>query len=166
MAIAGPETPEEEMMEIRVAFPGEARVEAHIDHHCVMTDQSVQEGGGDAAPNPFALFLASLATCAGHYVLKFCRGRGIATEGLALTQRVEVDPMAKRVAKVSIEIHTPPGFPEKYREAVIRAAEQCTVKRALFDPPEVEVTVAPALAGACGDPEGAPGRGPRGVYPA
>lgn len=131
-------------MEIRVVFPGGARVEAHIDHHCVTTDQSVQEGGGDAAPNPFALFLASLATCAGHYVLKFCRSRGISTEGLTLTQRLEVDPMARRIAKVSIEIHTPPGFPEKYREAVVRAADQCAVRKTLLEPPEVAVSLHPA----------------------
>jgi hypothetical protein len=33
----------------------------------------------------------------------------------------------------------PPAFPEKYREPVRRAAESCSVKKAIFDPPEFVV---------------------------
>ena len=31
----------------------------------------------------------------------------------------------------------PAGFPEKYRDAILRSAGQCAVKRVLDDPPEV-----------------------------
>lgn len=128
-------------MEMRIVFPGGSRVEAHFGDHAVLTDQPVREGGEDTAPSPFVLFLASLGTCAGYFVLKFCKSRDIPTEGLALTQSLEVDPLSHRIAKVAIRIHTPPGFPEKYREAVIRAADQCAVKRTLLEPPEIEVTL-------------------------
>ena len=131
-------------MEIRVEFPGGSRVEARFGSHAVLTDQPARDGGEDSAPSPFALFLTSLATCAGYFVLKFCKSRDIPTEGLSLTQSLEIDPLSHRIAKVAIRIHTPPGFPDKYREAVVRAADQCAVKRTLSDPPEIEVTSAPA----------------------
>jgi putative redox protein len=72
-------------MEMRVEFTGGTRVEARFGKHAVTTDQPLKDGGEDSAPSPFALFLASLATCAGYFVLKFCQSRGISTEGMYLT---------------------------------------------------------------------------------
>ena len=131
-------------MEMRIEFAGGSLVEAHFGDHTVRTDQPVKDGGEDSFPSPFALFLASLGTCAGYFVLKFCQSRGIPTEGIYLTQQIEADPMTHGLAAVRIELHVPPGFPEKYREAVLRAADQCAVRRTLLDPPEIEVTLQPA----------------------
>ena len=126
-------------MEIKIGFPGGLKVDASIGKHTVTTDQPDSDGGTGSAPSPFVLFLASLGTCAGFYVLRFCQQRGIPTDGLYLTQKMELDPSTHSIMKVSIVVHLPPGFPEKYREAVIRAADQCAVKRTIAYPPEIEV---------------------------
>jgi putative redox protein len=126
-------------MEITVTFPGGARVDAQFGRHVVRTDQPVRSGGEDSAPAPFAVFLASIATCAGVYVLGFCQQRGLPTEGIKLVQRLEVDRVTGLVAKVGIDIQVPPGFPEKYHEALVRAASQCTVKKHLEHPPAFDV---------------------------
>lgn len=127
-------------MELSITFPGGARVDAAFGPHVVKTDQPAKSGGEDSAPTPFAMFLASLGTCAGIYVLGFCRQRGLPTEGLRIVQRTEADPATGLVANVSIEIHVPAGFPEKYRDALIRSAEQCTVKKHLEHPPRIVTT--------------------------
>jgi putative redox protein len=127
-------------MEMMIDFPGGARVDAHFGPYTLRTDQPPQGGGEGSAPTPFATFLASIGTCAGIYVLGFCRQRGISPEGIQLTQRMEVDPMNGMVGKILIEIHLPPSFPEKYKEAVIRTAAQCAVKKHFEQPPAVEVT--------------------------
>lgn len=72
------------MNDIHLTFPGGKRVEATIGRHHIVTDQSAAHGGDDSAPEPFELFLASLATCAGLYVSSFCQTRGIPTEWLEL----------------------------------------------------------------------------------
>jgi ribosomal protein S12 methylthiotransferase accessory factor len=131
-------------MSMTITFPGGAAVDAHFKGFTVHTDQRVEYGGRGAAPEPFDLFLASLGTCAGLFALRFCQQRGIATEGLGVTLAVERDPEAKRLAAVRLEIQLPPGFPEKYREAIARAADQCTVKRHILEPPIFEVTAVPA----------------------
>jgi hypothetical protein len=46
------------------------------------------------------------------------------------------------VGEVLIDIALPGGFPEKYREAVVRAVNQCTVKRHLAQPPTITVRTA------------------------
>lgn len=133
-----------EKMEIVVDFSGGARVDAHFGPFVVATDQPAANGGENSAPSPFELFLASLATCAGFYVLGFCRARGIAMEGIKLIQKLELDPATKMTRKVMLEIRLPAGFPQQYAAAVIRAAESCLVKKHLESPPAFEVVTSTA----------------------
>jgi putative redox protein len=127
-------------MEMVIDFPGGARVDAHFGPYTVMTDQPFQGGGEGSAPTPFATFLASLGTCAGIYVLGFCRQRGISTEGIRLTQRLELNRMNGMVDQIVLDIQLPPEFPEKYKKAVIRSAEQCAVKKHFENPPQFAIS--------------------------
>jgi ribosomal protein S12 methylthiotransferase accessory factor len=122
-----------------ITFPGGARVDAQVGPYTIRTDQPPQSGGEGSAPAPFALFLASIGTCAGIYVLGFCRQRGLTTDGIEITQRAEPDPRTGMIAVVRLDIQVPADFPEKYHEALIRAANQCAVKKHLETPPMFEV---------------------------
>jgi len=125
-------------MEIR--FPGGVQVEAEQAGYRILTDQPVSQGGFGKAPSPFDLFLASIGTCAGFYALRFCQQRDLDTAGLALSVAPERE--GKHVARVRIEVALPPTFPEKYREALLRAIDQCSVKRHLAEPPRFDVVIA------------------------
>jgi len=127
-------------MEMIIDFPGGKRVDAHFGPYTVPTDQPPQAGGAGSAPTPFATFLASIGTCAGIYVLGFCQQRGIPTDGIKIIQRMEVDRATGMTTKVYLDIQLPPDFPEKYKDAVIRSADQCAVKKHLAHPPEFEIT--------------------------
>lgn len=129
---------------MKIEFPGGMRVEAMHDGFRIRTDQPEKAGGDGTAPSPFDLFLASIGTCAGFYVLRFFQQRDLDTSGLALSMTPEWDRDRKLMTRIRIEITLPPAFPEKYREAVIRAVDQCTVKRHLVEPPGFEVVTAPA----------------------
>jgi len=129
-------------MEMVIDFPGGARVEAHFGPYTVMTDQPAAGGGQGAAPTPFALFLASLGTCAGIYVLGFCKQRGLPTDGIRIVQRMFNDPSSGMVGKVELEIQVPASFPEKYLPAMIRAADLCAVKRHMQQPPAFDIHTA------------------------
>ena len=128
---------------IKITLDGGRKVTAHLnDGRQVTTDQPVDEGGTDTAPTPFDIFLAALATCAGVYVTDFCNHRNIPTDTITLTQSAEftMDDKGKHVlAAVSLQIHLPDDFPEKDREAVVRVAEHCAVKRAILHPPQFSV---------------------------
>ena len=127
-------------MEMVISFPGGARVDARFGPYTVRTDQPPGGGGEGSAPTPFAMFLASIGTCAGIYVLGFCRQRGLSTEGLRIVQRPGTDQTSGMVTRISLEIHVPPGFPEKYLPALIRSAEQCAVKKHMEAPPQFAIT--------------------------
>jgi ribosomal protein S12 methylthiotransferase accessory factor len=127
-------------MEMLIDFPGGDRVDAHFGPFTVQTDQPAA-GGQASAPTPFSLFLASLGTCAGIYVLGFCRQRNLPTEGLRIQERIHRNPATGMVEKVDLEIQVSAEFPEKYRPALIRAAELCAVKKHLEAPPRFDVSV-------------------------
>src|SRR4030042_752148 len=127
------------MSTMTVTFPGGKRVDAEYNGFTIKTDQSPKGGGEGSAPQPFDLFLASIATCAGIYVKGYCDSRGLATEGLSLAMQIEREPEKHRVARIVIEIKLPEGFPEKHKEAVIRAADLCAVKKHMLNPPPSEI---------------------------
>lgn len=120
-------------MEMEIVFPGGDRVDAHLGDMVIPTDQDRTE------PAPFVLFLASLGTCAGIYVLNFCRARGLDTEGVKLVQRSFTNRETQMVERVELDIQVPGEFPEKYHKALVRAADQCAVKKHLAEPPQIAV---------------------------
>jgi len=126
-------------MDIRISFPGGKRVDAHFGDRVVHTDQSPLHGGDGTAPEPFQLFLASLASCAGVYVLGFCQARSIPTDGVEIVQHHDFDAETGRLSRVAIEISVPDDFPAKYVPALERVAAKCTVKRVIQEAPEFEI---------------------------
>ena len=125
--------------EIKVTFPGGMRVDAEYKGRIIQSDQPVYQGGEGTAPAPFDLFLASIATCSGFYVLAFCQKRGIPIENAFVVMRTERNPERKMIEKIIIEVQLPPEFPEKYKSAVLKAVDTCTVKAHIMNPPEFEL---------------------------
>ena len=125
--------------EIVVSLGRGKRVDATIGGHVVRTDQPVAAGGDDSAPSPYDLFLGSLAACAGFFVQRFCASREIPTDGVGVVLRTEKDPQSGALAKVAIDVRLPPSFPGKYRDAVLRAVDGCSVKKAIQAQPAFEV---------------------------
>ncbi|MGF1585375.1 MAG: OsmC family protein [Bacteroidales bacterium] len=126
-------------MEMIISLEDGKKVNAFYKEMVIKTDQPVRSGGEASAPEPFTLFLASIGTCAGIYVKSFCDQRGIPTDNIKLVQSMTYNQEKKMIGKISIDIQLPAGFPEKYKEAVIKAADLCAVKKHLADPPEITV---------------------------
>ncbi|MEI8102078.1 MAG: OsmC family protein [Chlorobium sp.] len=122
--------------EMIVTFGGGKKVDADFNGFTIHTDQAEYAGGEGSAPEPFSLFLASIGTCAGIFVLSFCQSRGIPTEGIRLVQSHFAKESGRGIGKIEIAIELPPDFPEKYKDAVISAANLCAVKKHIMDPPE------------------------------
>ena len=127
-------------MDMKITFPGGKKVNADFNGFTHKTDQSITSGGDGTAPEPFTLFLSSIGTCAGIYVLGFCQQRGIDTEGMEIIQKMKFNPFTGMIDKINLDIKLPEGFPEKYKKAVINSANLCAVKKHLENPPQFEIT--------------------------
>jgi ribosomal protein S12 methylthiotransferase accessory factor len=126
-------------MSMDITFPGGYVVNAHYKGFEIRTDQPEDNGGENSAPAPFDLFLASIGTCAAFYAMRFCQERNISTDGLVVKLDTVDHPVTHRTERISISIKVPEDFPEKYRKVIVRATNQCSVKRAILNPPEITV---------------------------
>jgi ribosomal protein S12 methylthiotransferase accessory factor len=115
--------------DIECSFPGGEKVDAHYNGFTVHTDQEVRDGGEGSAPQPFDLFFVSLATCAGYYALRFCSSRNIKSDGLGVRLTSQKNEGEKLFDKIKICLTLPGDFPAKYRNAIVRAVDLCTVMR-------------------------------------
>jgi putative redox protein len=123
-------------MEILIDFPGGSRVDAHFGKFTVPTDQPPVA----SAPSPFEVFLSSIGTCAGIYVLGFCQQRGLPADGIQIVQHIHANATTGMVDVIDLEIQVPRSFPEKYHDSLIRSAELCKVKKHLEKPPTFNIT--------------------------
>jgi putative redox protein len=126
-------------MEMIISFPGGARVDASFGNFTVPTDQPPSGGGEGSAPTPFAVFLSSIGTCAGIYVLGFCKQRQLPTEGIRIVERINSNPANGMVETIDLEIQVPESFPDRYYESLVRSANLCAVKKHLEHPPSFNV---------------------------
>lgn len=124
---------------MEITFEGGKVVTAFTHGHKIKTDQPLDNGGGNSAPSPFDLFLASIGTCAGIYVKSFCDKRQIPTEGIKLVQKTVFDAETDLPTNISIDIQVPEGFPDKYLNSLINVAELCKVKKTMLNPPVFDI---------------------------
>jgi ribosomal protein S12 methylthiotransferase accessory factor len=129
-------------MQMNISFPGGKKVNSTYKGFTVATDQPKDEGGDGTAPEPYDLFLASIGTCAGVYVVYFCDERGLDSKGIEMTLAFDRNEKKHLIEAVRIHIDLPPGFPAKYKNAVMKTAGLCTVKRNIIDPPKFTITAA------------------------
>jgi len=124
---------------MEITFDGGKVITAHLNGHVIKTDQPVDNGGGNTAPSPFDLFLASIGTCAGIYVKSFCDNRQISTEGIKIIQSMKYNNETGLPTNIDLEIVLPESFPDKYIASVINVAELCKVKKTIISQPEFKI---------------------------
>lgn len=127
-------------MNMEITFEGNKKVNASLNGQVIPTDQPAQGGGDGSAPAPFDLFLASIGTCAGIYVKNFCDQRGLSAENIKIIQKLNYNRHKRLIDQIELEIQLPEDFPDKYKEAVIKSADLCAVKRHLQEAPEIKTT--------------------------
>lgn len=128
-------------MNIDITLLEGQKLQANFGKHQIISDQSVSAGGDESYPEPFDYFAASMPLCAAFYIRKFCDSRGISTEGIKLTQEnsnIGEDKYHKRFA---ISVTLPEGFPDKYKKALLAAANTCTVKKVIQAMPEFDIHI-------------------------
>jgi uncharacterized OsmC-like protein len=128
----------ENLME--VSFVSGEAYEIAVRGHRIVVDQPEAAGGGDAAPTPTELLVASLASCVAFYAGRYLTRHGYDRTGMTVT--ADFDMAADRPARVSairISIKAPTDLPERRLPAFLAVARGCTVHNTLHQAPEVDI---------------------------
>lgn len=129
------------MTPFEVIFPENKKIDVKFKDFLIKTDQSKKNDGDETAPEPFALFLASLASCAGIYAKSFCDTRDLDTQGMTLTLTPSFKKGLPHMEKIEMTLHVTQAFPEKYIKPVIKAMNGCAVKKQLHPDIQAETRV-------------------------
>ncbi|MFT3842610.1 MAG: OsmC family protein [Myxococcaceae bacterium] len=124
-----------------VTIPGGRKVDVAVRDHLIHTDQPVDNWGMDTGPTPYELFLASIGACAGIFVQGFCAARSLPTDEIRIVETPRYDVQGV-LREVSLEVMLPADFPERYRNAVVKAIDGCSVKKAIAAQPAISVSIA------------------------
>jgi ribosomal protein S12 methylthiotransferase accessory factor len=136
------------MQPITVRWDGGARFTADIRGHKIAVDQPHNGGGADSAPMPVELLPAALGTCVALYVQRFLMTRALDATGLTVEVTAHGAANPNRIGRFEVVVNLPAAVPPKYRDALIRAAESCTVHHTLTHAPEIGVRLGDAAAAA------------------
>jgi putative redox protein len=134
-------------MEVEVSFPSATRIQARSKDLTVEIGPPPDRGGDPGAYGPFDLLLCSLATCTGFQVLDFLQQRGFDAAGAGVRIEAERGEDSHLLERIAIQINVPAGFPDKYHDAIVRAAGLCFIKQQLGRCPEITTAVVAAEGG-------------------
>jgi putative redox protein len=130
------------MNTFNITFPGNKRVDVIFNKFELKTDQKIENGGDETAPEPFELFLSALGACAGIYAKSFCDFRKLSTEGMHLSLEPVFKEGQKLMDQINMTLYVNQGFPEKYIRAIITSMNGCAVKNQLHPDIKAKTTVA------------------------
>jgi uncharacterized OsmC-like protein len=126
--------------QMEVAFLGGEAYEITVRGHRVVVDQPESAGGGDTAPTPTELFVASLASCVAFYAGRYLTRHSCDRTGLAVSASFEfAADRPSRVGQVQMSVKVPTGLPQSRWPALRAVIEHCTVHNTLNDPPPVRI---------------------------
>jgi ribosomal protein S12 methylthiotransferase accessory factor len=126
---------------ITVTWDGGLHFTADIRGHKLAVDQPPQGGGQDAAPMPLELVPAALGTCVALFVQQFLVTRGLDATGMQVQVYTASASDPHRIGQFEVTVAVPNGIPEKYRAALLRVAESCTVHHTLTHKPDISVEI-------------------------
>jgi len=133
------------VMEIKVNFLDNLRLEAKFDDFSVIADQPIRYKGDGSAPGPFDYFLASSALCAAYFVKVYCNARDIPTDNIRLSQNNIVDPEDRYNQLFQIQVELPENISDKDKKGILRSIDRCTVKKVVQQNPEFKVQAVTSL---------------------
>ena len=130
-------------MKLSVAYQGGTRYDILSDRHRIVTDQPVEDGGGDAGMSPVELFVGSVASCVGYFVGQFCVRHDISREGLKVEAEWTMAESPHRVGQIMLAIRLPHRVTPELRDRLLKVAHGCTVHQSLALPINIAIDLNP-----------------------
>jgi len=128
-------------VKVEVEFPDEETIKARCRQLVFEIGLPADMGGDPDAYGPFDLVLSAVALCTGHHVRAFLQERGLPIDEAGLVVEAERGPDSHMLDSISFELRVPDELPEKYNDAIVRAAGQCLVRQQLGCKPECVMSV-------------------------
>lgn len=128
------------MEKLQVRYLDKKGFEATIRKHHLLVDLPLGHGGKDQGPNPPELFVLSLASCIGMYLVFYCTKAGLDPTGLEI--EAEYQKGEDKIESITIRFSLPAAKTEKERTEALQWADRCLIHNTIRYQPKIEVMIA------------------------
>ncbi len=130
------------MGSLRVDYSGGIGFRASARGHVLNIDLPVEKGGQDKGMTPPELFISSLGSCIGVYVVRYCQTAGLNSEGLGVDISWELSEDKTMISKIDVELSLPNADVGKRANAVLSAAHRCLLHNTIQGQPDISLKLA------------------------
>lgn len=97
----------------------------------------------DYQPSPPELFISSLAACVGVYAVGFLARHNLRTDGLIIDADFEIkkENNLSWIDGIKIKLTLPSEIDEKYKNALMKVVDSCTVHETVRRNPEIKIEI-------------------------
>lgn len=129
---------ETNMGKLNVNFLEGRSFEASVRNHKFRIDLPLAAKGMNTGPTPPELFITSLASCVGMYLVFYCEKTNLDPAGMRIEANYET--AAHRIEKIAVAFSLPSAKSEKEREGALEWAEKCLIHNTIKKRPEIKIT--------------------------
>lgn len=129
------------MNELKIDYTGGIGFEARARQHTLKIDLTEDKGGKDEGMTPPEVFIASLGSCIGVYVVRYCQNAKLNAEGLSIGLSWKLSDDKTKIGRIDIKLSLPQADPGKRGNAVLEAARRCLIHQTITDHPEINISL-------------------------
>ena len=126
---------------MKVAYRGGKKFLVACRGQQLTVDQPANKEGTDAGMTPPELFIASIATCMGVYVVNYCKNANINANDMTLSISWEQANDPARVSSITVDIDMPKISTHERDNAIVKVAEHCLVHNSITAPPQITINL-------------------------
>ncbi len=131
------------MAHTEIRYTGGKSFVAENRNHKVTIDLPKESGGRDKGPTPPEIFIDSLGSCIGVYVIGYCKTTGLNADGLIIKIDWEKEVTGKPyyIKKIDIKIDLPNALVGARKEALLKIASSCLIHQTIKTRPEINIAL-------------------------
>jgi putative redox protein len=123
---------------VKVSHENDFKFKVNCRDHEIVTDLPAA-GSKDAGPTPPELFIASLGSCIGIYVVDYCKRHNVPYKGMTVELGWEDAKAPLRIGSIVARVEMPEGIPQEHYEKLRRVAEMCKIHNTLTHTPSIKM---------------------------
>lgn len=129
------------MGKVTTFYKGDMLFESKLGTHSILIDVPSVMGGSDRGPTPPELFIASLGSCVGAFVVNYCGKSDIDTKDMTIDVTFDKVEDPTRLVNLKIEVNLPHGDCKKRQKAILRVAEHCPVHETIATLEGIQINI-------------------------
>ena len=129
------------MNEVNVKYIGSMGFQVLASGHTFTIDLSKEKGGNDLGMNPPEVFMASLGSCIGVYIAKYCDAAKINSEGMDIFLDWSLSDDKTKIQRINVRIELPNADVGRRKDALLKVAGHCLIHNTIQNPPDISMSL-------------------------